>query len=131
MNVVIDASYDNKLFKITSILHTGLPITLIVEDLQRKMNINSWPINPNLQILRANDEEIHILAATDLELTFGNRSWKTPAMITPYLKHEIILGLNFLKQSNTIINFANNAVNIEKDIKPNPSTNTQISVSQL
>ena len=60
---------------------------------------------------------VHILGATELDLTSDNRIWKIPVMITPYLKQKIILGLNFLKQSNTIINFADNVVNIGTDIK--------------
>ena len=38
-------------------------------------------------------------------------------MIRPYLKHEIIFGLNSLKTSNAIIIFTDNDVNFGTDIK--------------
>ena len=44
-------------------------------------------------------------------LTSNSRNWKVTLIITPYLKREIIFGLNFLKTSNEIINFADNDVN--------------------
>ena len=49
-------------------------------------------------------------------LISDNRSWKVPVMITPYLKHEIIFGLNFIKTSNAIISFADNDVNFGTNI---------------
>ena len=114
ISVVTHTSYDNKLFKLTFIFDTGFPITLIREDLQRKLNITSQLIDPNFKISVL---MVHILGATELNLTSDNRIWKIPVMITPYLKHKTILGLNFLKQSNTVINFADNVVNIGTDIK--------------
>ena len=56
-----------------------------------------------MQIFNINGKEILVLGATDIYLIYNNRSWKTPVMMTPYLKYETILDLNFLKQSNTII----------------------------
>ena len=50
-------------------------------------------------------------------LTSDNRNWKVTLIITPYLKREIIFGLNFLKTSNAIINFADNDVNFGTDMK--------------
>ena len=50
-------------------------------------------------------------------LTSDNRNWKIPLMIRPYLKHEIIFGLNSLKTSNAIIIFTDNDVNFGTDIK--------------
>ena len=50
-------------------------------------------------------------------LTSDNRNWKVPVIIRPYLKHEIIFGLNFLKTSNAIIIFTDNDVNFGTDIK--------------
>ena len=50
-------------------------------------------------------------------LTSDNRNWKIPVIIRPYLKHEIIFGLNFLKTSNAIIIFTDNDVNFGTDIK--------------
>ena len=50
-------------------------------------------------------------------LTSDNKSWKVPVMITPYLKHEIIFGLNFIKTSNAITNFVDNDVNFGTDIR--------------
>ena len=50
-------------------------------------------------------------------LTSDNRNWKVRVIIRPYLKHEIIFGLNFLKMSNAIIIFADNDVNFGTDIK--------------
>ena len=51
------------------------------------------------------------------KLTSDNRSWKVPVMITPYLKHQIIFNLNFIKTSNPIINFADNDVNFGTDLR--------------
>ena len=50
-------------------------------------------------------------------LTSDNRNWKIPLMIRPYLKHEIIFGLNSLNTSNAIIIFTDNDVNFGTDIK--------------
>ena len=45
-------------------------------------------------------------------LTSDNRSSKVPVMITRHLKHEAIFGLNFLKTSNAIINFADIKISV-------------------
>ena len=51
---VTHTSYGNKLFKLTFILDTGFPMTLIREALQRKLNIPSRPIDPNFKIFSVN-----------------------------------------------------------------------------
>ena len=70
-----------------------------------------------MQIFNINGKEILIFDATDIYLTYNNRSWKTPVMMTPYLKHETILDLNFLKQSNTIIKLGDYTVKSGTDLK--------------
>ena len=45
-------------------------------------------------------------------LASDNRSSKVPVMITPHLKPEAIFGLNFLKTSNAIINFADIKISV-------------------
>ena len=61
-------------------------------------------------------------------LTSDNKSWKVPVMITPYLKHEIIFGLNFIKTSNAITNFVDNDVNFGTEKLHNITINTNTSL---
>ena len=61
ISVDIDPSYDNKLFELTSFFDTESSITLMGENLQRKLNTAARPIDPNLQLFSVYGEKMPIL----------------------------------------------------------------------
>lgn len=103
--------------KVAATIDTGATSCFMAREtaevLKKDLNYQRKQIEAK-DVILADGTTVNITKSTMLRVTFGNHSTDLPFSIMPQFKENIILGLEFLKQFFTTLNYAGLIVKLDK-----------------
>ena len=93
-----------------ALLDIGSPVTLLIEKIQRQLNLPATPLESHYKLLRATGETLTTLGTVQVDILLGRKVWTTTAIVVSSLTHHLILGLDFLKLTKSKVDFETNTV---------------------
>ena len=102
----------------SALVDTGSPVPLLSEKIQCQLNIPATPLKSHYHLVGATGDTLTTLGTVQVDVDSDSKMWPTPVIVLSSLAHPHILGLNFLRLTNSKIDFNTNNIEIGSKIHP-------------
>ena len=103
---------------IRSLIDTGSTVSIINQQLAHQLKLRPGPLQEgDLPVLfSANGSKINIEATVNLSMYFSGLIIQHPLKVASNIEHSVILGLDFLKQNNAVIDYRQGMLSLDDDL---------------